>query len=173
MPIGPDTLQWMHMLNRRLLALPPGVVSAGAELQWTTLGLSRYAANLTLQQYVAGVTDTKSPQEAAPAAPEETAPEETAPAASAEEAPKRARPSRRAPQDLWRAAAGEEEIDPQETRTVKARAVASESPIPQSLLIEHLVQAPQPLQVVLDLVRIRRAVGRAVQVVVQVARASA
>lgn len=56
MPMGPDTVQWLHLLNRRLLALPPGVVSAGAELQWTTLGLSRYAAGLTLQQYLTGLT---------------------------------------------------------------------------------------------------------------------
>lgn len=61
MPIGPDTVQWLQLLNRRLLALPPGVVTAGAELQWTTLGLSRYAANLTMRQYVEGIRSTDKP----------------------------------------------------------------------------------------------------------------
>lgn len=59
MPIGPDTVQWLHMMNRRLLALPPGVVSAGAELQWTTLGLSRYASGVTFTQYLQGLTGGK------------------------------------------------------------------------------------------------------------------
>lgn len=55
MPLGPDTVQWLQLVNRRLLALPPGVVSAGAELQWSTLGLDRYAKGLTLQQYLQGI----------------------------------------------------------------------------------------------------------------------
>lgn len=55
MHLGPDTVQWLLLVNRRLLALPPGVVSAGAELQWSTLGLQRYAEGLTLQQYLQGL----------------------------------------------------------------------------------------------------------------------
>jgi len=58
MPLGPDTVQWLQLLNRRLLALPPGVVSAGAELQWTTLGLWRYAGGSTLQQYLSDLDKT-------------------------------------------------------------------------------------------------------------------
>jgi hypothetical protein len=56
MPLGPDTVQWMQLLNRRLLALPPGVVSAGAELQWCTLDLKRYARGISMQQYIHGLT---------------------------------------------------------------------------------------------------------------------
>lgn len=74
MPLGPDTVEWMHLLNRRLLALPPGIVAAGAELQWNTLGLSRYARGVTLQQYLQGLSRgeaaaTQSEPAAAAAAP--------------------------------------------------------------------------------------------------------
>lgn len=64
LPIGPDTVQWLFMVNRRLLALPPGVVSAGAELQWTTLGLSRYTAGLSFQQYLQGLKGPPRPSRA-------------------------------------------------------------------------------------------------------------
>lgn len=65
LPIGPDTVQWLQLLNRRLLALPPGVLSAGAELQWTTLNLSRYATGLTFQQYLDGIKNDAPPASAA------------------------------------------------------------------------------------------------------------
>ncbi|MBM3462577.1 MAG: hypothetical protein FJX76_10800 [Armatimonadetes bacterium] len=55
MPLGPDTVEWLQLVNRRLLALPPGAVSAGAQLQWTTLGLARYSPGVTLQQYLKGI----------------------------------------------------------------------------------------------------------------------
>jgi hypothetical protein len=63
MSLGPDTLQWLQILNRRLHLLPPGVVSAGAELQWTTLGLGKYAPSMTLQQYVRSFVSDSSGEE--------------------------------------------------------------------------------------------------------------
>jgi hypothetical protein len=72
MLLGPDTVQWLQILNRRLLGLPPGAVSAGAELQWTTLDLERYAGGKTFQQYLYDITgknlDGGKAQEAAAAA---------------------------------------------------------------------------------------------------------
>jgi len=63
MSLGPDTVQWLQLVNRRLLALPPGAVSAGAELQWSTLGLARYAEGLTFQQYLQGIVESPPRQE--------------------------------------------------------------------------------------------------------------
>jgi hypothetical protein len=100
MPIGPDTVQWLQLLNRRLLALPPGVVSAGAELQWTTLGLSRYATGLTFQQYLGQLVGSRS---AAASAEEAVAPSAEEPG-SAPEAEKPV--GKRAARSVRKSAAG-------------------------------------------------------------------
>jgi hypothetical protein len=79
-PFGPDSVEWLMMLVRRLVALPPSVVTAGAQMQWTTLQLGRYASGLTVAQYVALVRS----QLEQPAAASELAPK-LAPAVAQED----------------------------------------------------------------------------------------